>query len=44
MIRSNVIIKKVKSMGNSGKKFVEENFSWEIIAKKFTDDVQELIK
>ena len=35
---------KAKSMGNSGKKFVEENFSWEIIAKKFTDDVQELIK
>ncbi len=35
---------KAKAMGESGEKFVKENFSWEIIAKKFTEDVKELIK
>ena len=35
---------KARTMGNSGRKFVEDNFSWEIIAKKFISDVNELIK
>ena len=35
---------RARTMGNLGKKFVKENFSWDIIAKKFTDDVKELIK
>ena len=35
---------KSKSMGEIGRKFVIENFSWEIIAKKFKDDVENLLK
>ena len=27
-------------MGNAGRKFIEENFDWNIIAKKFVNDVQ----
>ena len=34
---------KAKTMGNSGRKFVEDNFSWEIIAKKFINDVKDLV-
>jgi len=30
-------------MGSSGRKFVEDNFSWEIIAKKFINDVKDLV-
>ena len=32
--------KKSHQMGSDGRKFVEENFSWDVIAKKFTIDVQ----
>jgi hypothetical protein len=32
--------KKAQRMGLDGKKFVEENFSWDVIARKFTNDVQ----
>ena len=35
---------KSRTMGNSGRKFVKDNFSWEIIAKKFISDVNEVIK
>jgi len=35
---------KAKTMGSLGRRFVKENFSWEIIVKRFTDDVKELIK
>jgi len=35
---------KARTMGNSGRKFVKDNFSWEIIAKKFISDVNEVIK
>ena len=34
---------KAKTMGNLGRKFVEDNFSWEIIAKKFINDVKDLV-
>jgi len=34
---------KAKTMGNSGRKFVKDNFSWEIIAKKFINDVKDLV-
>ena len=34
---------KAKTMGSSGRKFVEDNFSWEIIAKKFINDVKDLV-
>ncbi len=30
-----------QKMGESGRKFVKENFSWEIIAKKFINDVKD---
>jgi len=33
-----------QNMGESGRKYVMENFSWEIIAKKFMDNVEDLIK
>jgi glycosyltransferase involved in cell wall biosynthesis len=32
--------KTAHQMGLSGRKFIEENFSWNIIAKKFVNDVQ----
>jgi len=32
--------KKMHQMGLAGRKFVEENFSWDVIAKKFVKDVQ----
>ena len=35
---------KSKTMGTLGKKFVSENFSWEIIAKNFLSDVKVLVK
>lgn len=34
---------KAKTMGNSGRKFVKDNFSWEIITKKFINDVKDLV-
>jgi len=33
---------KRKSMGNNGRKFVEENFSWDKIAKEFVKNLEEL--
>ena len=35
---------KAKNMGEEGRKFVENNFSWNIIAKKFVIDIKKLIK
>ena len=35
---------KAKQMGEVGRKFVVDNFSWENIAKKFIDDVKDLVK
>jgi len=35
--------KKAKDMGIEGRKFVEENFCWEIIAKKFTTDIKKML-
>ena len=32
-----------KKMGELGRKFVIENFSWEIIAKRFINDVKNLL-
>jgi len=32
--------KKVKEMGSNGKKFIEENFSWDVIARQFLNDIQ----
>jgi len=32
--------KKSHQMGLNGKKFVEENFSWDVIARKFVNDIQ----
>jgi len=32
--------KKIHQMGLTGRKFVEENFSWDVIARKFINDVQ----
>ena len=32
--------KKMRQMGLMGRKFVEENFSWDVIAKKFVKDLQ----
>ena len=29
-----------QEMGNTGKKFVSNNFSWEIIAKDFKDKIE----
>ena len=34
--------KKRKEMGNAGRKFVEENFSWNKIAKEFVKNLEEL--
>jgi len=34
---------KAQSMGREGRKFVEESFSWDIIAKKFVIDIKELL-
>ena len=33
-----------KRMGESGRRFVIENFSWDIIAKKFKNNVEDLLK
>jgi hypothetical protein len=33
-----------RKMGNSGRKFVTDNFSWEHIARKFINDVNYLVK
>ena len=33
---------KARSMGNSGEQFVKDNFSWEVITKKFINDVKDL--
>jgi len=30
-------------MGSEGKKFVSDNFSWDIIAKKFSIDIKQLL-
>ncbi len=35
---------KARIMGDIGKKFVEENFSWEIITKEFINDIRDLVK
>jgi len=32
-----------RQMGFAGRKFVEENFSWNIIAKKFVNDIKKMI-
>ena len=34
---------KSKNMGSEGRKFVENNFSWNIIAKKFSTDIKQLL-
>ena len=36
--------KKTESMGVYGRKFVEENFSWENITKQFLKDIDNLLK
>jgi len=33
---------KRESMGNNGRKFVEENFNWDKIAKEFVKNLEEL--
>ena len=33
---------KIKAMGIEGKKFVESNFNWEVIAKKFVEDLKNI--
>ena len=35
--------KKAKNMGSEGRKFVSDNFSWDIIAKKFSTDIKQLL-
>ena len=35
---------KRNEMGIAGRKFVEDNFTWEKIAEKFLKDVKEVIK
>jgi len=35
---------KRENMGNSGKKFVEENFSWDKIVKEFIKDLENIMK
>jgi len=35
---------KARKMGESGRDYVMNNFSWEIIARKFIDDVNDLVK
>jgi len=30
-------------MGSEGKKFVCDNFSWDVIAKKFSTDIKQLM-
>ena len=34
--------KKIEEMGIQGRKFVEENFSWKIITKKFIDNLKNI--
>ncbi|MGQ0606035.1 MAG: glycosyltransferase, partial [Candidatus Nitrosotenuis sp.] len=36
-------IEKSKDMGRAGKKFVTENFSWDVISKKFLQIINEHI-
>ena len=36
--------KKRKEMGRDGRKFIENNFSWNIITKQFSDIPNNLIK
>ena len=36
--------KKANNMGEIGRKFVIDNFSWETIARKFMNDVKDLVK
>jgi glycosyltransferase involved in cell wall biosynthesis len=35
---------KRENMGNSGRKFVEENFSWDKITKEFVKDLENIMK
>jgi len=35
--------KKAKNMGSEGRKFVYDNFSWDVIAKKFSTDIKQLM-
>ena len=35
---------KRENMGNSGRKFVEENFSWNKIVKEFVKDLENIMK
>ena len=35
--------KKSQKMGNAGKKFISNNFNWEIIAKDFQDKIQKYL-
>tara|TARA_B100000029_G_scaffold466653_1_gene502345 strand:- start:78 stop:1133 length:1056 start_codon:yes stop_codon:yes gene_type:complete len=37
-------LQKAKEMGELGNKYVIENFSWDIIAKRFIEDVKDLVK
>jgi glycosyltransferase involved in cell wall biosynthesis len=36
--------KKIEEMGIEGRKFVEENFSWKIITKKFVNDLKKILE
>ena len=36
--------KKQRKMGQNGKKFVKENFAWQIIAKEFKKTISEQLK
>ncbi len=36
--------KKIEEMGIEGRKFVEKNFSWEIITKKFVNDLKKILE
>ena len=35
--------KKIEEMGIQGRKFVEENFSWKIITKKFVNNLKKTL-
>ena len=35
--------KKAKNVGSEGRKFVYDNFSWDVIAKKFSTDIKQLM-
>jgi glycosyltransferase involved in cell wall biosynthesis len=32
-----------EKMGDTGQQFVKDNFSWEKIAKKFVDDIKQVL-